>query len=84
LRKTAQQVDASYKGVARGAMPPKFLENIVILSFERRFSKQNRAIRLKSTILAPPKFLGWLRYRPVSFTTAVVVNLWVINLNLFT
>jgi len=37
-----------YIGVARadkGAMaPPKFLENIVILCFERRFSKQNSVI----------------------------------------
>jgi len=58
-------------GVARGvseAMPPtKFLENIVILCFERRFFKQNSVIRLKSSILAPPnfappKFLGWLRH----------------------
>jgi len=42
-------------------MPPKFLENIVILCFERRFSKQNIVIGLKSNILAP-KFLGWLLY----------------------
>jgi len=45
-------------GVARGikgAMaPPKYLENIVILCFERRFSKQNSVIRLKSNILVPP------------------------------
>jgi len=34
---------------------PKFLENIVILCFERRFSKQNRVSRLQSNILAPPK-----------------------------
>jgi len=39
-----------------GHGPPKFLENIVILCFERRFSKQNSAIRLKSSILASPKF----------------------------
>ena len=40
---------------AKGAMtPPKFLENIVILCFERRFSKENSAIRLKSNIFAPP------------------------------
>ena len=54
-------------GVARGgrgAMPPKFLESIVILSFKRSFCKQNSVIRLKSSILlpknflAPPKFLG--------------------------
>jgi len=38
-------------GIARGGpegpWPPKFLENIVILCFERRFSKQNSVIRLK-------------------------------------
>jgi len=38
------------------------LEHIVILCFERRFSKQNSVIRQKSNILAPPKFLGWLRH----------------------
>ena len=47
-------------GVARGAkgdmLSPKFLENIVILCFERRFSKQNSVIRLKSNILDPPIF----------------------------
>jgi len=36
--------------------PQKVLENIVILCFERRFSKQNSVIRLKSNILAPRKF----------------------------
>jgi len=47
---------------------PKFLENIVILCFERRFSKQNSVIRLKSNFLSPKnflptsKFLGWLRH----------------------
>jgi len=40
----------------------KFLENTVILCFERRFSKQNSVIRLRSSILHPPKFLGWLRH----------------------
>jgi len=39
------------------------MENIVVLCFERRCSKQNTVIRLKSSILAPPpKFLGWLRH----------------------
>jgi len=38
--------------------PPKFLENIVILCFERRFTKQNSVIRLKSSIFGPPKFFG--------------------------
>jgi len=48
-------------GVARGGrgdMPPKFLENIIILCFERHFSKQNSVIRLKSRILTSPKFFG--------------------------
>ena len=60
-----------YRGVARGvcgAMPPKFLEHIVILCLERQYSRQNSVIRLKSNILLLPKFfwlptfLGWLRY----------------------
>jgi len=37
-------------------LSPKFLENIGILCFERRFSKQNSVIRLISDILAFPKF----------------------------
>jgi len=49
-------------GVPRGHGPLKFLDNIVILCFERRFSKQNSVIRLKSNILPPPKFLGWQRH----------------------
>jgi len=50
-------------GVARGvkgAITPKFLENIVILCFERPFSKQNSVIRLKSNILPPKNF--WTGY----------------------
>jgi len=47
---------------AKGAMAPaKFLENIVILCFERRFSKQSSVNHLKSNIL-PPQILGWLRH----------------------
>ena len=52
----------------RGHALTKFLDNIVILCFERRFSKLNSVIRLKSNILAlpkflsPPKFLGWLHH----------------------
>jgi len=52
----------------RGHGPPKFSENIVMLCFERCFSKQNSVIRLKASILPPPKFfappkvLGWLRH----------------------
>ena len=64
--------DSMCIGVARGGQrnhgPSKYLEHIVILCFERRFSKQNCAIRLKSNILVSPKyfgplkFLGWLRH----------------------
>jgi len=43
---------------SKGPCPPKFLEKIVILCFERRFSKQNSVIRLKSNIFGLPKFLG--------------------------
>ena len=41
----------------KGAMPSKFLENIVILCLEKHFFKQNNAIRRKSNILAPPIIL---------------------------
>jgi len=50
----------SQDGGQRGHAPPKFLENIVILCFERRFSKQNSVIRLNSNILAPQNF--WVGY----------------------
>jgi len=40
------------------AMPPKFVENIVILCFENRFSKQSNVIRLQSNILTPPQIFG--------------------------
>jgi len=48
-------------------MPPKFLENIVILCLERHFSKQKcYSPKIKyfgsPNFLAPPKFLGWLRH----------------------
>jgi len=43
------------QGWAKGPCPPKFLENIVILCFERRFFKQNSVIRLQSHILVPRK-----------------------------
>ena len=31
---------------SKGAMPPNFSENTVILCFERRFSEQNSVVRL--------------------------------------
>jgi len=51
---SACQPRRSQGGGQRGHGPPKFLGNIVILCFGRRFSKQNSVIRLKSNILAPP------------------------------
>ena len=52
-------------GVAMGGKgaipPPKFLENIVIFCFEKRFSKQNSVIRLKSNI-SPPSQSFWADY----------------------
>jgi len=45
-------------------MTPKFLENLVILCFERRYPKQNIVIHLKSNILVPPNF--WAGYATVS------------------
>jgi len=61
-------IDLCCIGVARGvngAMPHKFLEHIVILYFERRFSKQNSVIRLKSNIWPPPFF--WAGYATAVF-----------------
>ena len=40
----------------QGGHAPQTLKNMVILCFERRFSKQNSVIRLKSNILAPKFF----------------------------
>jgi len=48
------------QGGQRGHGPFKRLENIVTLRFERRFSQQNRVIRLNSNIWAPPNF--WAGY----------------------
>jgi len=42
-------------------MPPKCLEIIVVLCFEKRFAKQNSVIRQNQTFCSP-KFLGWLRH----------------------
>ena len=46
------------RGGERGHAPQKFLETAVILCFERRFSKENSVICLKSNILAPPQISG--------------------------
>jgi len=56
-------------GVARGScLPPKFLENIAILCFEKRFSN-NSVIRLKSNILAPTNF--WAGYATVAKSISI-------------
>jgi len=53
-------------------MPPKFLENIVIMCFERRCSKQNRVIRLKSSISPPTNF--WAGYPTAVIRSSDVNN----------
>jgi len=68
MSKLSPHIHRRSKGGGKGAMPPKFLENIVILCFERRFSKQNSVIPLKSHTLTPPKFLGWLRHCSYTIT----------------
>jgi len=45
----------------RGQCPPKFLEHIVFLCFDRRYPKQNSVICLKSSIL-PPRIFWPLPY----------------------
>ena len=67
--KRRSSVAATSIGVARGAMPPKILENIDILCFERRFSKQNSVIRLKSSIL------GWNLQTAQEVTKSLIPNL---------
>jgi len=46
------------QGGQRDHGPSKYLENIVIVCLEKRFSKQNSLFRLKSNVLSPPKFLA--------------------------
>jgi len=43
---------------AKGPCPPKFLKNIVILCFERSFSKKNSVICPKIKHFVPPKISG--------------------------
>ena len=50
------------QGGPSGPCPPKFFKNIVILCFERRFSKQKSVIRLKLNSLLPPNFWAGLRH----------------------
>jgi len=52
----AALVSISVARGGKGAMPQRFIQNRVISCFERRFSKQNSAIRLKSCILSPQNF----------------------------
>ena len=54
--------------------PPKFLEITVIFCFERRFSKQNSVIRLKSNILPPPN--SWAGYATVPYCLPSCVWRW--------
>ena len=64
------------QGRAKGAMPPpKFVENIVILCFERRFSKQNSVIRLKLSILVYTAE-HWQYKRPKTVYTFFIFRVW--------
>jgi len=70
----------SSQGGQKRPCPPKFLENIVIFCFERRCSRQNSVIRLKSNILAPSKFFRpppnfWAGYATVALSH-YVIELW--------
>ena len=53
----------------KGPCPPKYFENIVVLCFEMRFSKQNSVIQLKSNILGPQNF--WPGYATASVLARV-------------
>jgi len=63
----------------KGPSPPKFLENIVILCFERRFSKQNSVIRLKSNILAPQNFWAGYAIAPTDYFLKLQPHCWFWN-----
>jgi len=64
------------QGRAKGAMPPpKFVENIVILCFERRFSKQNSVIRLKLNLLVYTAEY-WQNRLPKTFYAFFIFRVW--------
>jgi len=64
----------SQGGPKRPCPPLKFLENMVILCFERSLSKQNRVIRLKSNSLAPRNFrAGYATGRKMFFILGVLM-----------
>jgi len=65
------------RGEPKGPFPPNFLENIVILCFERRFSEQNSVIRLKSSILDSPRIFWpppnfWAGYATAPMPNSVI------------
>jgi len=68
--------------------PPTFLENIVILCIESRFSEQNSVIRLTSNILAPPNICPppnfWAGYATDQSKYATVQPCWYYPYVLFT
>ena len=55
--------------------PPKFVENIVILCFERRFSKRNSVIRLKLNILVYTAE-NWQYTLPKTVYTFFIFRVW--------
>jgi len=58
LTKKRNSLHRRSQGGANGAMPPQFLEYLVILCFERRYPMQNTVASLKSRIFPPKKNLG--------------------------
>jgi len=62
-----QRVIGVARGGQRGHAPPKLLENMVILCFEKCFSKQNRVIRQKSNILAPSNCTTFALLQPLQW-----------------
>jgi len=55
--------------------PPKVVENIAILCFERRFSKQTSVIRLKLNILVYTAEY-WQYALPKTFHTFFIFRVW--------
>jgi len=68
--------------VDKGAMPPSNFWKMAILCFERRFSKQNSVIRLKSYTLPLQNFwAGYATDLPLPFKQTVIARIKLINRN---
>jgi len=75
------------QGGSQRGHSPQILENIVILCFEKHFSKQNSVIRLKSSILPPKIFWPlpnfWADYATAASTQveSILPSWWKSQLN---